>query len=396
MGRLTLEVFIPPMGTIAFRLDHSRMNVDALAMAGNSGFLLGTSTLGSGLLADSAALATWVDVADLATGMRWEHGMTADRPAPAGDVGTLTSTFRNAMAPEEVLGLHTGTPIRAALDGDVLWSGEVDRLSVRWDKGAAGYLATLTAVDAMQVLGAIKTAGIHDDVHQPEAESLAARAQRIADMAGLACEISAEVGPLHAIYLAPTLNDATLAEHLDVACATRRALWWITADGAIRVAEDDPATAPTITFSDIADPSFVAIEAVQDPARWPSKITLTAHRIDPTTLDATDATATFSDVTLAATHGVRSADVNVAPFALTDLSTIAARYLPTRDAQALTIDSLEVDGPPPTTLGAIVAVNHRGRRQTLRVARIATAATPDPYRAGRINWHTTLTLTPRS
>lgn len=220
-------------------------------------------------------------------------------------------------------------------------------------------------------------------------------------------------GPLW--VLGSTVYESSLANHLDVACNSVRAVWWVDATGTVQFVRELDFEPPHAHFSDRVDPydplhrSYTHISATHDTRATVNNLSLANHgrARDPETgnWQADDRTyGPFRDATSEATVGPRSARVDTMLWSPPhdpgspyhgNAASLAASYLADHSHTELRIRSLRFDAWADPELAAgldiysAVRVQYRDHTQTSSVIGIEHDITPD-------RWTTTLDLIRRT
>lgn len=402
---LSLEVLVPRPGAAAFLLDTSRLDRDALdaATPWPGTFVLDSSRLDEGYLFVLDLTEWWRPILGPARSLSIRRGARVDGLVPVADAGTLVAEIPNALDPRE-LGLRRGTPVRAYHwpTRRALFTGELLRATVAPQRpgGRLRYVVTLEAVDAVGQLaettryGAIVGPGL--------AESWP---DRVARLMASAPEISWELVPATAPAAEPsmanTVHETSLAEHLDIAVASARGCWWVSADGRVRLCAGRPAGAPVALFTDESstDPAawaYVHAAAGWDTGAFVSVVELRNLGAAYTAADgswaADEQTVSVTNATLLATYGRRrgSATINVAEG---EGEAIAAALARGQSAAAL-VTRVRVDALPAMAraaaleLFAPVLAQLRGEQREALAAEIVHVITPR-------RWHSEIGLLER-
>lgn len=219
-------------------------------------------------------------------------------------------------------------------------------------------------------------------------------------------------GPLW--VLGSTVYESSLASHLDVACNSVRAVWWVDTTGTVQFVRELDFEPPAVHFSDqhSADPlnrSYTHISATHDTRATVNNLSLANHgrARDPETgnWQADDRTyGPYRDATSEATVGPRASRVNTMLWSPPhdpgspyhgNAASLAASYLADHAHTELRIRSLRFDAwaDPEQAAGldiySAVRVTYRDHTQTSSVIGIEHDITPD-------RWTTTLDLIRRT
>jgi hypothetical protein len=208
--------------------------------------------------------------------------------------------------------------------------------------------------------------------------------------------------------LTTTVYESTLANHLDVACASVRARWWAGADGTLRFARPAPAAEPVAHFTDdtTAHPDAEPYHSVAEGTSTASivnQLAMTNHGVQWDTTPgaggwlANDVETTHTDVTSVATWRPRAAAIDTS---IHDAGPYADH--PGEVARAYLTDTAGATASPPwlryeatrnpglvaqLDLNALIAVTRAGVTHACRITAIAHTVTPTA-------WHVTYDLTP--
>ena len=161
-----------------------------------SGFTLGADRLGTGILADARQ---WHDVACNLINAHFRRGGKDSPASSATEAGYLSMTSRNDLNPLENIRIHPGVPVRVRDKRlpeatGTLFTGALDDVSVRFDKGSGDYWVTLSASDLVRNLRRI---GIRGDLGTVDAYQSGPGSDRIAellDRSGVPRSINHRVG----------------------------------------------------------------------------------------------------------------------------------------------------------------------------------------------------------
>lgn len=238
-------------------------------------FILGVGRLGGSKLGAAGSTITWTDWTDHVMNIDMRRGGTMDGLTHRNQTGTLSVTLRDVIIDPQAPEFVTGQRIRLTyVNGATtypLFTGEVseaDAATLRVGREAFSIL-TVVAIDNVKK---------HEDTTRygalPEAGS-ETFAQRVARLAGTA---TAPLGTPPAgignwggqeIMLGRTVYESSIRNHLDIACATIGAMWWV--DGA-GVTQFRRRVHPDNTFPG-SGPIFVdrnkVVPASSGPDPWP-------------------------------------------------------------------------------------------------------------------------------
>ncbi len=425
-----VRVLLPGTDTTALRLNRGRLGQHVLGGAYRPGSHLNTDRLAAFVLGGGwAPAAEYVDIAAHATHITARRGM-AGRSAGllTGDVGLLTVRITADTPRQDEI--RPGTPITVGIGAQTWWTGRVTtRRHDLHRLGDGREYVTIEATDAVSRLAAITIGAIPSTLVQvgqivgdlcdePDERPdplgrVPSRFGRILDHAPeIRWEKTAARGPLHWSYTGAVTQygavgePATAAELLDIACATLRAMWWITATGEVRISEPDPTAPPVAELTDQPGGlSYLDLAAAIGPDDLVTRVKLTTRQSEPGVLNPQGQPSVieywweWADPTLVATWGDHRLDLTIGADAMGGYEHAlgawyaAPWYTPPGAADALRIDSVTVRDAPDIDVGDVITITHQARTAIVRVRGVTRTVTPGP---GRPRITTTYTLTERS
>lgn len=207
-----------------------------------------------------------------------------------------------------------------------LRAGRLHRLEAQVSTGAPAYATTvrINSGDAVALTATPATVAYEFTATQPE-HILQFIAQTTvppgasADAWALNLQITRfrlyEI-PAPAPYrLGDTVYEGPLANHFDIACATRGGAWWVDSTDTVRFREYDDLPEPLATFSDEAFPpgalSYTDIDAAYDTRNTVTRAIVDNHGRDAVSGDADDATYIGENAIAQAEWGVREATIDM-------------------------------------------------------------------------------------
>lgn len=332
LDELSVEVYVDVLGLDLFRLDTSRLDVDVLhdAMVDESEglFRLDRSRLNDAALSGVLPTKEWRAVLGHAREVRIRRGANRADLAPQMETGVASVTFVNALDPRTTPGLRPSAPLRVLHlpTGRPLFTGRIEDLHVTTSHGKATRrqtrFVTVTAVDAGHVYANTRRHGatteVNDDGDAPP-ETWADRIHRLMRSAPDQPYVIDDDGD-PGWLLCSTVHESTLAKHLDLACASVRARWWVDADGVTRFAVRPHGAQTAARFTDVPSPdplarSYTDIDEAFDTATLVNTLALINHERTPDpdrpgTYLAADVTyGPFVNITSRATYGPRAAEL---------------------------------------------------------------------------------------
>jgi hypothetical protein len=347
-----------------------------------------------------------------------------------GDVGTLT--VRTLATNPAIADIRPGTRITVGIGAQTWWTGNVrtKHLGLAADPlGRTREWVTITATDAVSRLAAVtvpalpstlKIGQVYGDLcdepdprTDPQFGRVPSRFARILEwLPDLQWTKLPARGPLHYSYTGAVTQygaigePMTAAEAMDMSCATIRALWWVTADGEIRIAEDDRAAEPIDLLTD--EPgglSYIAVGAAIGPDDIVSRVKLTTRQLEPGVVSPAGTPEVieywweWADPTLLATWGDHRLDLTIGVDAMGgyehELGAWYARpwYTPPSSSDAMRVASITVADSPAYDVGDILTITNTGRTVTSRIRGITRTVQAD-RRGPRIT--TTIALAERA
>lgn len=199
-------------------------------------FVLGAGRLGASKLAPAGSAIVWSEWTDSVVNIDATRGGKVSDLAHRNEVGTLSVTLRGVNLdtdnPEFVAGqsirlVHVnGTKRHTIFTGSIR---EIDVHKVRYASQGMVSLLQLVAVDAVREHNEITRYGVFPDTGT---ETLAARLDRLSRSATTPIAQPTEAIPG---MLGRTVYESSLSNHLDLACNTVGAFWYVDGDGVTRV-----------------------------------------------------------------------------------------------------------------------------------------------------------------
>jgi len=304
-----LEVFAPTGGFI--------LGVSVFGdLLGGDAFRLTINKFGD-LFSDAYMHNQWVDYINDATTISYRRGSVNEGATNTVQVGIISATIKNAANPLEDYKIRAGRPIRLRHLDEILLSGNITAVPGRITrkKGAYTKYFILQAADTVQRLAALKAYGA-GGLTEPY-ETFEERIARLLDTYTGAVELP--TGDAYPTYkLSATVYEGSLASHLDLACNSVGASWYIDKLGQVRfsTALTDYITA---TFTDgthtetLADPlHYYGIDIEYDAKNHINYLQLANRGIveDPNNVGeaiAADTNTLYADVTSVASNSYRDA-----------------------------------------------------------------------------------------
>ena len=220
-----LEVFAPTGGFI--------LGVSVLGdLLGGDSFRIGISKVGDEL-SDGGANNQWVDYINDATNIFYNRGAAIAGATNTVQVGLLNADFRNAANPLTDFKIRSGRKVRLRYGAEILFSGNLTTAKGRSVRNKTTYTKyfNLQIADTVKKLSAIKVYGA-GGLTEPY-ESFEDRIARILDTYDGVVEYP--TGDAYPGYkLSATVYESTLTSHLDLACNSVGASWYIDKLGQIR------------------------------------------------------------------------------------------------------------------------------------------------------------------
>jgi hypothetical protein len=356
LGAVDVAIWLPTPGA-AFTLDVNRLSPYTPAQPG-----LGSPT----------SSGAWTSVLGDALSVQIRRGGARPYYAGQAEVGTLSLTMRNR--PDLVLStrLRPGLPIRASIPGGApLFTGTIldidTRVALEPLTGKQILTTTITAVDAIQQLANTTRYGAKSaDETGYRAESWEARIRRLMASAGnIPYEIDSSGAAFGGATHASTELETSLAAFLDVTANTvGAALWCVRADGVVqfRASSYFPPGAGRPRFTDGTTGTgtstpypYLSIGYDYGTKDLVTGVTFNRHYWHTVRKEFVSDTVTFSDDTLAATYGRRSAIVDVTRQVVDSL---AGRIIGAARAGRANVRSVTVNARTNPVLVAAVDITH--------------------------------------
>mgnify|MGYP003489355164 CR=1 FL=1 len=199
---------------------------------GGEALRFGTMRFGD-LFSDAYESNQWVDYINDGTTISYNRGAVNDGASQTVQVGIGSSTFRNAANPIEDYKVRSGRNVRFRYLDEILFSGYLTKVPGRYVRKGTTYTKyfTVQIVDAVQRLAALKAYGA-GGLTEPY-ETFEERIARLLDTYTGAVELP--TGDAYPGYkLSATVYEASLASHLDLACNSVGASWYIDKLGQLR------------------------------------------------------------------------------------------------------------------------------------------------------------------
>lgn len=242
-----LEALIVDPTTQAFRIGFSHLDASPLDGTAGTGFILDVSCLDSASLGSSYSY-IWQDFTAKCTGIVSKRGSELSGLYVRGSAGTLTATFRNGGDTDAFINLGVGSPVRLRDTGSnhVVWTGVLADTSLAYTKGKTDYYVTWSCVDVMAKLSQ-KVSGL-------SAQTFAARMTSLAGMAGLTTPLPLPNTDINGttgiglnmfstrydtiVPLSAVTDSMSIAEHMDMACASTRSMYFPSENGNLTCSPD--------------------------------------------------------------------------------------------------------------------------------------------------------------
>ena len=222
------------------------LHLEIYAPAG--GFILGVSVMGDHLGGDAFRLGRnkfgdrfsdvststqWVDYIDDSTDITYNRGGTSAGVGNDIEVGILTSTLKEAGNPLTDFSIRSGRAVRVRYQNEILFSGSLMGSAGRYVRNKTTFTKyfTLKMADDVKKLSALKAygAGGLTELY----ETFEQRISRLLDTYEGAVELP--TGNNYPQYrLCATVYSASLTSHLDLACNSVGASWYIDKLGQLR------------------------------------------------------------------------------------------------------------------------------------------------------------------
>lgn len=199
---------------------------------GGDAFRLGLSKFGD-LFSDAYTANQWVDYIADATSINYQRGAVNDGATNTVQVGLLSATFRNAANPLEDYKVRAGRNVRLRYLDEILYSGNLTAAPGRYVRKGTTYTKyfTLNTADTVKKLAALQGYGM-GGLSEPY-ETWEERIERILDTYDGPVEWP--TGDAYPNYkLSATVYEGSLASHLDLACNSVGASWYIDKLGQVR------------------------------------------------------------------------------------------------------------------------------------------------------------------
>ena len=198
------------------------------------GFIVGKSKIGSTVLKPASGGYKWVSYIGKATQISVTRGGKVSGVDFNAEVGTLSVTLINSGNPLDQPNIKPNVPVRLRhiSTGVVMFTGSIVDINTshQFDKrnGTFTDFVTITAVDAAQALANTTRYGV---LIEPQTF-----AERVAT---LSQSTTVPFGPGPEVYnyrLGATVYEGPLSEHLDLACNSVGARWWVDNMGSVQFA----------------------------------------------------------------------------------------------------------------------------------------------------------------
>lgn len=196
------------------------------------------------------------------------------------------------------------------------------------------------------------------------------------------------VGDPQGLQLQDVAYESSLVNHVDLACNSVGARWYVRKDGVVEFIRTPSTGSPVLAFSDVAgaDISYTDVALSYDTKNVVNSLKMNQHGLDPATGNAVDYSDTFTADSSVRRWGVRSSDMDTCLYVggihSTDLMRRASMVMsglsrPNYAVSSLTINvqsnpavlaALELCAPVTITYGQLV--------QTARVLSLAHTITP--------------------
>lgn len=407
---LSLHVLFPIRGVTGFRLDRSRLGLDALTrgIAPPEAFTLNRDRLNARRLFAQAANSAWQDITAPVTSLQITRGISATGPVYAAQAGVLTFSALDALDPRET-GLTYGSPVTLIHwpSRTRLFTGTVTGIELtRQPPGSEhSYTVIYTVSDAVKRIASIKRYGARSE----GGDGTETWNDRIIRLMRSAPEISYRIASTTYQRMCPTVWETSLAKHLDAATASVTGSWTCNRDNTITISAARPG-ASALIFSDVKPSNgtdifaYTAVETSWATDDIVSAVDATNHAasIQDGEWRAQDETITISEETYAQTWAGTAVSVDLT-CATTDAARSAARALidkasDTLTPQSVTIRPAHAYGPANSTrLMALAAsldpltparVENRSDVHRVIITQIAHQITPG-------DWQTKVSFSPQ-
>lgn len=197
----------------------------------SNAFVFGISKFGDAF-GDSESR-QWVDFIEDTTNIRYKRGAISDGASNTAQVGIMSFTLREAGNPVTDYKIRAGRNVRLRYKNEVLFSGNLTKAQGRYIRKRNRYYTyfTIQVADAIKKLAAQKAYGM-GGLSEPY-ESFEDRIERILDSYDGAYELP--TGDAYPDYrLCATVYEGSLAAHLDLACNSVGASWYVDKLGQVR------------------------------------------------------------------------------------------------------------------------------------------------------------------
>lgn len=199
---------------------------------GGEALRFGTIEMGD-LFSDAYESNQWVDYINDATSITYTRGAVNDGASNTVQVGTGAATYKDAANPMEDYKVRSGRNVRYRYNNEILFSGYLTKVPGRYSRRGTKYTKyfTVQIADAVQRLAALKAYGA-GGLSEPY-ETFEERIERLLD--GYTGAVQLPTGSAYPGYrLSATVYEASLAAHLDLACNSVGASWYIDKLGQLR------------------------------------------------------------------------------------------------------------------------------------------------------------------
>ena len=406
--RLSLQAYFPVQDTNALRWNVSRWgsqrwNGPRAGIVFAWDFAAWNTVPWEGV---SREVEAWQDITAPCTQIDVTRGVKSEGPAYLAQVGTLTATAINALAPRET-GMRQGTPVRLVHwpSRQVMFTGTVTDLECTPYKpgGSIRYKTIITASDVVAQMASTMRYGARG-AGTLGMELWSERLARLMQGRPYLLNFSTPRAPVKNPWVPGVVWETNLAKHLDGLCCSVRGAWHVTRDGMINVYSELGNT-PSMTFTDDSDLSRASVP----PVMWytdldggwratdvVARVTLENHacKVENGEWRADDTTVSHDDVTGSEVWGGTEIRVPTTRLAA-DLPALAAEYI-TKRARDWVPSSLTLR--PRTTLDILrcvdmeslraVTVEYNGDSHPARITRVTHRLTPT-------QWVTKLNFAPR-
>lgn len=175
----------------------------------------------------------WVDYINDCTSISYNRGAISDGASNTAQVGLLRMTFKNAANPISDYKIRAGRKVRLRYGNEALFTGTLTKAPGRYTRKGTTYTQffTVQAADAVKKLAGLKAYGM-GGLSEPY-ETFEDRIVRILDTYDGPVEYP--TGSAYPDYrLCATVYEGSLAAHLDLACNSVGASWYIDKIGQLR------------------------------------------------------------------------------------------------------------------------------------------------------------------